>query len=459
MRLKLFVRDDRGIALASSLAVSLVVSLLAVAVVSLSSHNVGRSANNRERVQSVAAAEAGLNRMYAHLETATPATLACSLSETMTTDAKSSFVASLYVENGTGGVVPLTCPPAAVPSRVLVRSIGRGVGPAPERVLESLVNLVPRRAGLFGGEAIFSNQDLVIDSNVQVEGNEGGDANVYSNGKIELRSDVVVAGSAYAQATILLNSNTDVKKDAWAMRDVTLDSTAIVRRNVTSSVSGVSVASNAHVYGDARAGTTIVVSGTGAIDGLRLTYSPSASPPAKPFPTFTYNSADWTALGYSIQSFTSCASAKSFIEGISSGRWVVRITASCELSWNNTEEVNVRGNLAIVHDGSISMSSNSRFTSVGGPHDLFLFAGLGTGSCNFETRSNSSIGSGLNTLIYSPCQVNLRSNSFVMQGQIFAGQAYLRSNTKLTYRPVSGPGGAISGYMVEPLYTREVKGS
>lgn len=459
MKFRRFVSDDSGMALIASLGVVLVVSALSLVTFSMSFHNLDESATNRERIQSIAAAEAGINRMFALLETVTPETIQCSVTETLTTDPNSSFLATLYADNGAGGVTQMTCPPASIPSQILIRSVGKALGPVPERTMESLVNMVPIEGTLFGAYAIYSDDDLDIDSNVQVLGNDGADADIYSNGSIDLNSNVVVSGTAHSQDEILLNSNAEVKKDVWALNRVELDSNSIVRRNVTSSTSSVTVLSDGHIYGDARAGTSITAGGS-AIDGVRIPNSPSGPPPQRPFPAFTFNAADWQSIGYTVQTFTSCTDAKTFIQGIASGNYVVRITSSCELSWGGNSTINVRGNLAIISNGAFKLDSNAKFTAVGGPHELYFIVGLaGTGACNFSMQSNTSIGPNFFSLIYSPCDVILSSNAFVVDGQVFAGQAFFNSNTSLTYRPLQGPGGVITGYRVEPLYTREVRNS
>lgn len=451
------LHDERGMALISSLGVALVMSLLTVVTVSLSFHNVKESAVNRERVQSIAAAEAGLNRMFAHLETATPETVSCTLEETLTTDPASSFTTTLYV-TGPNGLEPLACPAAGLPSRIVARSTGHGLGDTPARTMESLINLQPITTGIFGPDAIFSNLDLTLNSNIQVEGDEGRNANIYSNDTVTLNSNVVITGSVFAQDQILMSSNSEVKKDVWARNSVTLDSNAIVRRNVTSSTSSVTVLNNAHVYGDVRAGTSINA-GSGAIDGLRIPDSPSGPPPEKPFPAFSYVASTWQEIGYTVNTFTSCSSAKTFIQGITSGNHVVRINSTCELSWSGNDNVLVQGNLAIIHDGSFLMDNNSRFSAVGGPHELFLIVGLGGGVCDVRFKSNSSIGANIFTLMYTPCTIYLDSNSFLIEGQVLAGQAVLTSNTHLSYRPMVGPATTLTGYTVEPLYIREIIGT
>lgn len=456
--IKLNLRDDRGIALIASLGVAMVVSLLTIATVSFSAHNLHRSATNRERVQSIAAAEAGLNRMFAHLEKAGTADLQCSMSETLSTDAESSFTATLHVQSGPN-LVPLSCPPANIPAQLVIRSVGEGIGDVPTRTMEATVNLTPNPLTMFGPGAIFSDRDLTFNSNIQLNGAQGDDGNIYSNGTVVVDSNSTISGSVFAQNEIHLDSNTDVKNDAWAKNRLTMDGTSQVRGSITSSTSSITMDNSAHVYGDAKAGTTITLNNSATVDGTESPNSPSAAPPSRPFPDYTYDAAAWQALGYSVRTESSCSAAKTFINTITSGAWVVRITSSCNLSWGSNSNVLVKGKLAIVHEGNISLDSNTRFTAVNGPHDLHFIAGLGRGGgCKFEMKSNVRIGSGLNTLFYVPqvCDAIINSNSFVATGQIFAGQVFLDSNASFTYRPMPGPAANPPGQQVDPLYSREI---
>src|SRR4030042_6403113 len=60
-------REERGIAMVMSLLVTFVVLLLGTAVLSMAVHNSEQSGMDRKRVQSVSAAEAGLNEAYSSL--------------------------------------------------------------------------------------------------------------------------------------------------------------------------------------------------------------------------------------------------------------------------------------------------------------------------------------------------------------------------------------------------------
>jgi cytoskeletal protein CcmA (bactofilin family) len=450
------LKDERGVAMVTAIAASFVILLLSVTAYQLAVHNTEQSALDRRRVQAIAASEAGVHYYLSQFQSGGPDTFPCSIAETMPGQPNVAFQAEATYYDASDTV--MTCPLASgqVPDGVLIRSTGTSGTPARDRTMESYVRLVPVGGGALGDDAIFSDGDLELDSNVQLF---QGDipADMYTNGSAFLNSNTTVNGSLTAQGSVTLDSNAEVKQDIVAREYVLLKSSAIVRGDVTSATQYVTLDSNAHVYGDARAGTSITVLSSALIDGIRTPNSPSTPPGTKIFPTFTYVPADWQNEGYTVTTFSSCALAKTFIGLIVTGNHAVRINANCELNWGSNDVVTVRGNLAIIHDGSFKLDSNARFASSGGPHNLYFFLGLGgTSPCDFELLSNSQISSELLTLIHTPCEAHMNSNAFVVQGQIFAGAVNFDSNGSFHSASVGVPGVPSGTFSEDIVYFREV---
>jgi hypothetical protein len=451
-------RDERGIALITALLVSMVVVTLGIASVTLAIHNSESSAFDRRRVQGVAAAEAGLNWYYSHLQSVTADQFECSATQTLTTSPTAQFSATVTFFDEAGTEMPCPLAEDDEPAGASIVSEGRSTRTAtPTRTMESYVNLIPIPGGPFAETAIFSDDAPGFDSNIQVFGDGTLNGDVYTNGDALFNSNSVIHGSIYIQGNVELDSNAEIKRDVYANGSVKLKSNARVLGNATSSTSWISLDSQAHVYGDARAGTTITTLGSSQIDGLEIPNSPSPPPEYREFPTYSFDSSDWTEKGYQVQTFSDCALAKAFIEVIPAGDWVVRITSSCDLSWTSNNVINVSGNLAIVSDGSLTMDSNAHFQSDGSPHTLHLIFGLGGVSpCDIVFRSNTYISSGITTLLYTPCVLELSSNSFVAEGQMFGGFVDFNSNANLTYRPVDVPGTGSGLFDEDIVYIREV---
>jgi hypothetical protein len=454
--------DERGIAVITAMLVSMVVVFLGVTSVTIAIHNSEASSLDRRRVQGVAAAEAGLNYYYSHLQSVPAAEFDCDgVVQTLTASPTTQFNATVRFFDAAGAEIP-TCPPATTPAGALIRSVGTSVNAAePNRTLESYVNLIPLSGGPFGDYAIFSDGSPGFDSNIQVFGDGTTNGDVYTNNNVLMNSNSVIHGSIYTQGYMEMDSNAEVKADVVAKNALTMKSNSRVLGNGTSSTSSIWMDSEAQIFGNARAGTTITTLGGSEINGSRTPNSPSPPPEQQAFPAYTFNASDWTAQGYTVPpSFSDCGLAKTFIQAIATGNWVVRITSTCALSWTSDEVVNVRGNLAIVSNGSLLMDSNAKFVNVGEPHTLHLMFGIGSTppSCsqNIAFKSNTQIGSGLTTLLYTPCTLDMSSNTFVAQGQMFAGRVDFNSNSTLTYKPVNVPGVGSGLFDEDIVYIREV---
>ena len=452
------LKDERGVAMVTAIAASFVILLLSVTAYQLAVHNTEQSAVDRRRVQAIAASEAGVHYYLSQFQSGAPETFPCSVAQTMPEQPNVSFDASATYYDAAGAV--MTCPIAAgqLPDGVLIHSTGMSGTPGQDRTMEAYVRLVETAGGALFDGAMFSEGTIDFDSNVQMyQGSTPAD--VYTNGNVTITSNSVVNGSVTAQGSVTLDSNAEVKQDIVAKQFVYLKSTSIVRGDVTSATQYITLDSNAHVYGNARAGTSITALSSATIDGTRTPNSPSTPPTAQGFPAFTYVPADWQSAGYTVTSFASCTLAKTFIGAILTGNHVVRITSDCELKWDSNQTVNVRGNLAIIHNGGVTLDSNARFTNVGDPHNLFFFLGLGgTSTCKFQMLSNSAIGSDLSMLIHTPCEAFMGSNSFVVTGQVIAGLVNFGSNGSIYGASVSVPGVPSGSFDEDIVYFREVVG-
>ena len=443
-------------AIITAMLLSMAVVTLGATSVGLAVHNSEGSAYDRRKLQSIHAAEAGVNFFFSHLQSGGSADFECAIGQSLPTTPPARFDATATYYDVAGN--PLPCPLGGTePDSALIRSVGQTSSRPPFRTMEAHVKLVPVPGGPFGEFAIFSENNPQFNSNVQVFGGEAVDGNVYSNGSVLISSNTTIYGDVEAQGSVTLSTNAGVKRDIHARSAVTLNSNATVFQNVTSSESSITLNSNARVFGDARAGTDILLNGSSMVSGTVVPHSPSEAPSYHPFPELVFDAAAWEEAGYAVQSFSSCADAKAFINAISSGDHVVRIAAGCELSWLSGEQAPVRGNLAIVSDGALTMNSNTRFVNEGGDHNLFLLFGLGQAApCDISFRSNSSIGDGLKTVLYSYCNIDMRSNSIVIEGQMFGGSVNFNANASLNYTPIGVPGFGTGTYDENIVYIREV---
>jgi len=451
--------EERGVALITAMLVSMVVVTLGVTSVTLAIHNTEQSARSRERVESIAVAEAGINYYFSHLQSGAADTFQCSISQSLagTPDAQFQATATFYDEDGEELACPLT---VEEPTSARIVSVGTSLGEDPARAMEAFVNLVPIRGTPFGDFAVYSDASPTFNSNTQIFGGDSHDGNVYTNGNAIIGSNAQMYGDVWAQGFVQLESNSEVKEDVWAGTYVQLDQNSRVLGNARAATSYLNLSTGAHVFGDGRAGGPITLGPGAAIDGIQVPNTPTDPPDPIEFPEFTYDPLAWSnpdAGGYNIQVAADCIAARTFINSGLTGNWVVRIPFSCDLNITTGSSPTLAGHLAIISDGSLTMSSNSEFKSDGGDHNLHLIFGLGeVDPCGITFSSNTKVASGIKTLLYTPCDINLNSNSLVVEGQMFAGGVNFNSNSDLTYDAIDVPGIGVSRFDEDIRYIREI---
>ncbi len=452
-----------------AILVSFVVLLLSIFVISLSIHNSTQSAYDRKRVQSIDAAEAGLDSFWLLVQTTAPQSLPCASPATGTV-ASSPGVASYSVQptyyNSSGGVMSCSLAQASPPSAISVTSTGTTDGGVP-RKLQSYAVLTPTNSGTAG--AIVMNSGATFNNSFTVNGNNGNNADIYVNqGDLTILNQPDVFGNIYvSNGNFSASNNSTVHGNVWANGTVTINSPAAVTSDVTSSTT--SISGTGTVGGNATAGSTIA--STLSVAGTKLQSSPQGPPPSQPIPyvcwtaiagVCTAQSADWTAAGYTIHTDTTCSSALTYLTtGTITGNVVERIAAVCDLSVGNNATVNFNGNLAIFTDGSITMSNLNTWTEQGSTGNLFFLANYRTG-LNCATGSydistgNHSIFNNANVAFYSPCNVTINNlNDF--SGQVVGQTVNIANNFTLTFQPVVIPGaGTISGFKQDIQYVREI---
>jgi len=456
-------RED-GFAMITAVVVSFVVALIVLGAIQLAVHNSEQSAYDRRRVQALETGEAGLNYYYSLLASTPYASYPCSpVTQTLNSVPSTTFTVTATFYNAAGGT--LVCPLTQSPDSVLLRSVGKMTALSkPTRTLESKVSLSVTTTGSFPGGAIYGYSSIHMNSNSTVLGGQYNDADVYTNGSMNLNSNNTIYGNLYALGSVTMTSKTEVKRDLWASGSVVMNSSAKVRGNVTSSTSSISLTSSAHIYGNAKAGTTISAP-SGAISGTQTQNIPSSAPPMPSYPTFTYVASDWINAGYTNQQTwtgASCSNAAAYIQNSwTSGNLLVRLTSM----GNNPCTINpptktLPGNLAIVTDGPVTFLPSTRWSATGGPYSVSIFAGLTAlpGYCDFTTTINSGIGANLNALIYVPrtCSIILNSNSSLASGQLYGGSVTMNSNATFAYKQVAVPGASTSGFGETIVYEREV---
>jgi len=460
--------EERGIAVIVALLISMVVVTLGITSVTLAVHNSEASNNDRRRVQAIAAAEAGVNWYFSHLQSMPLAEWECTKDDPdLPTTPPTQFSAGLY--DGSGATMPpapLVCPLTELPARVLIQSKGSStVNPVPTRTMQALVELSVLGTAAFQGVSIYSETSMSWPSNVKILGRTGNDASLYSNGNITLRGNDVVGGNVEARGTVTLEQSVQVRGNvvagATTAPAISMRSSSTVLGSATATASSITVQqSKAAIWGDATAGTTITAGGS-AIKGQRTENQPDPDYEWRDFPAFDYVESGWVAAGYQVDEFTDCGLARDFItQGglIIDGKNLIRITGDCDLNFDGNAPA-LRGDLAIVSDGSLTVGNNTPWTSGDGLlHSLHLVFGYDNDGapCNMKFGNNSTIDPGVLTFMHTPCTVDMGSSALILEGQIIAGGVILKPGTQLTYRPMTIPGMGGGVPAEDIVYIREI---
>jgi Tfp pilus assembly protein PilX len=485
MLIRLRLEDERGVALVVALLVSFVVLLLGTAVVSLSLHNLDASGYDRRRLLSIGAAEAGLDSYYETIERTPAASLPCTLSGTVSSGpSTATYEASIKVYNAAGAEI--ACPPSgANVVAALITSTGRA-GSSLARTMQSYVRMSP----IYGGwsAAIFANTPTTIGQQMTINSASGTEGDVFVNGDLTLSNNITISGNLYvspagaATGALTMSNQVTVQSNVWANGNVTMNN-GTVAGDVTSSTGNISVSNPATIQGDATAGGT--VGSASQISGLITPGYTQGPPPGQALPQIAFSAfeqQEWANAGYVIMTFsgtssTPCNNAKTFIANVSSGvqpagNYVVRVISTsgtpCPITYGNNSSTNVRGNLAIITDGAITMQQKVVWQAVGGDRKLFLISlyrsGLvcSTGNYDVKTSNNTdflnSAGTDLlDVFFYSPCTVSL-SNQNAFRGQVFGQMVNISNQVNMTFVPTIVPGvSQVVGFRQDPAYVREVR--
>jgi hypothetical protein len=184
--------------------------------------------------------------------------------------------------------------------------------------------------------------------------------------------------------------------------------------------------------------------------------------------SFSYVPTDWVAAGYTIftpagSGSTLCTNAYTFLTTTwITGDYVLRIPGTCTLTIKDT--IALKGNLAIISDGSLSMSSQGKFTSASA-RTLFLMFNINTAPpCTSTTgislNAQASIGTNIQEVFYTPCAINFNAGSgaFNVNGQIFGGKVDFGGGASITVAAVTIPGHDGIGSALHMSYRREIIG-
>ena len=483
------MRDERGAAMIAAVLAVMAIAILSATAYTVSTHDVESSGIDRQRVQAVGAAEAGINHAYLVVEGTLSGLLPCGAvlsNEVMKASPNAKYTVDVkYFSNadGTGDIACVGSPPrpATLPASMLVTSVG--TDRSTMRKMESLVRLTLGPGGAFGNDAVYAQTTADFKGQANVYGNpDNGD--VFSNQPLNLNGGGTINGAARSTQTVTLGGGTQVKRDIYANEDVRIHGGSIAWADVNSARGSIAVeGTGSQIKGDANACSGISASADGVLGAENAT----ACPPllsGRSWSDYSYDPAHWPGYGtpqntdgtdVDLSGPNACLNAEAWIKNnlqspnTTAGSFVLRITRVCELSIKKL--TSLRGpegsGLAIITDGSIKFTSAGAFASGDGiMHKLALMTGVGrepgSGACSANDGDISLNGgnyTNVEVLLYTPCSVKNTAGTFVATGQIYAGKVDFNAGAALTFKGFTIPGLSTSYYNQDIAYIREIKSS
>lgn len=399
-------RDESGSTMAALLMVVLVVSVIGVTSQQLAQHSNNATSVDRERLQSISAAEAGVTHAISRIETGAGCDVAATGFDALYDGSKllGQYRTRIDPEGGT------TC---GQTTRRVIHSWGYAPtgGTRALRHLEVTVELVPR-AGfpftLFAEGAtgtIYVKNDGTIDGDIYSE--------ILDQSKNNVSSDnIITTGS------IVAKNNASYSGTLWAGGDVTIQSGGNIGQSIiaTGTAPGsngdIALENGSTVGGDALAKGTVSLGGTAVVHGSISQNNPNLPPPpVLTKPTFTYDAANYTpapTTGTASQITSAINSARNSLQG------TFRSTDGGTVVF--PDNVTVAGPLTVVAAGKIDMGRTMSVS--GGPYQVAVIA-ESTAADALDIAKSLTVASGLHTLLFTNGGVDMK-NHVSMNGAIYA---------------------------------------
>ncbi|HET9945862.1 MAG TPA: hypothetical protein VFR56_09430 [Actinomycetes bacterium] len=469
-----------------------VVSTLAVVVITVAISTNQASGRDRQRTVTVNAAEAGVDAVYASIQSS-GTTLPCRWPATGTSAMnaapdKATAYATVSYFDSTGAA--MTCSGTTLdasankPATAIVDGYGSAQpiagSPVRTRHMQALINLTP----IYGNslnKAIFANSSLTFNNQTTLTGNTGPDADVYTNGNFVCQNHQNFAGSILAQGTLTVQGTCTIAGDAWARGavDHTSGSNGSIGGRVLSSTGSISLPSNFNVNGTLLAAGNITWGGCAASGKCFANTSSVAAPSVFPFPILRGNNTTmdvWRNQGYTVYDDNVCGSGPNYstikdkiISTYARTGTKTLLRTTCPVKFKSDNNIKLYNDLAIFSYGGLSSQNQVSFESNNStgrvlhwivPYDAA--AALPCASPGITTDQQFNFATTVNMLVYSPCNISFSNNADHL-GQVIGGSAVSINNQfAMQYKPVPVWGIdptslPLLSYKIDVVYKRETR--
>jgi Tfp pilus assembly protein PilX len=490
-------RGDDGVALVMAMSIVGIAGVLIVTLVGIALSQNRSSSNSRSRAASITTAEGAVDAALAAIQSAALATVPCGPQPATTVAGSAPDTITITTQvtffNSAGN--PLVCPlnedvsvAADLAYRVLVKSVAtttpKGGGIPVRRQFESLAALKPSYSTDLN-KAIFGNAGIQVANNFDLYGQNGPDADVYTNGNFSCANNEHYRGSVVAPlGSISVSGSCLIDVNAYAKTGFT--SSGTVSGDVKVSAGGVAA-------GGTLGGKAYVTASSAwcTANTTKCTVtSPVRIPAAQTFPILNGTAA--VLAQYTAQGYTSPVVLNNCDESQvgSVGRWLednaedattpVLLTTTCRVHVRGST-IKLNQNVAIFADRGFELSNQVNLQSkvTGEKHEILFIhpydfqSRVSTVACNNNTLGdkNQTLNTGIalsnlvnmtpdiSEFLYTPCDVQ-KANQSDVYGQVYAGgMANITNKTDAYYRPVSVIGVSVTPvvefYNADILYKRE----
>lgn len=500
-------QDDRGIAMIAAISAIAIIAAFGAVVGTLSVRNVDDSATERSRVQTIDAAEAGLDVTYARMEAGKAGCPdpAAKTTLTDTSPTKASYQVSIRYQDADGNQVSCDAGElGGVPATAVITSRGQtGTsygGASSHRTMQASVQLEPIK-GYGWKHAIYSDSGITTTNDLQLLSN-GVDGGLYTNGDFGCNSNGDFHGAVVTQGKAKLENNCHVHGDLWAKDEVTMNNKTQVDGSVFSKTGG----ADFPVHSPKIGGDLIVAGDLTYGDGKqpwvggRIIHGATSVPAQDPqtLPRIDPDAGsgsdshpDWNDLKdvTGLQEDFQTESWQQFDGNCTAAHWhdnnrmvspkdptIVDARDCSTLTFNGSDvDLKLRSDLVIFAKNFYSTNGLSVESDDGQPHRLWIIVPWTNGSDSCHDSDASQQGRGIkfdaggtdlddpnvSLFLYSPGNIYL-TNHTSFTGQVYGCKVREDSNVHITYKAIGVPGVPTSdsaGYSVRVQHTREVPNS
>ncbi|MEX0875248.1 MAG: hypothetical protein WD646_02945 [Actinomycetota bacterium] len=448
------LRREEGSTLAAVLMVMLVLGAIGTASIQVAQHANDATSVDRERLQTVEAAEAGVNDSIRRIETG----VGCDGTPTAFSDL---YDGSRLVGRYRAQIQPEAGEPTCTSLARVIHAWGYSPtgGTRAMRHLAVDVKLVPQEGFPFTIFAEGGTGTVYVKNNGTVQGD------VYAE-NLDQTQNNITADNVVSPGSIITKNNATYSGTLWAGGNINVGANSSIGKSVIASGSAsgtqgtIYLQNNSVVAGDAVAKSTVTLENGSAVQGSISQNNPNTpQPPVLSKPTFNYDQSNYDPPPASGQSASQVTSALNAAKNNLQGTYRANDSGGTVVL---PDTLTVTGPLTIIAAGKVDLGRTMLVS--GGPHQVVIIAESDDADA-IDVVKSLTVASGIEMLLWTNGGVDMKN------GMSFAGAIYANSidaknaftishGSTLMTNPPAGfdfTNSSASNYNVVPTLWREVK--